>query len=216
MTGGKSSKEEPGAQMASATNILAGQFGIAGRQAPAISAPLTMDLSELFRAHHALVLKAAYRVTGSMSEAEDVLQTVFLRLAGRDFAQAAVGNIQGYLHRAAVNAALDIVRARQEGRQQPLDDTFELPSTGAHGSPERQRASGEIRAWLQEALGRLNPRAAEAFALRYLEEIDNQEIAKLMGMSESAVGVLLHRTRTQLQKDYEKQMGSQARTGERQ
>ena len=39
-------------------------------------------LEQLFRAHQSLVLKAAYRVTGRMSDAEDVLQTVFLRLAG--------------------------------------------------------------------------------------------------------------------------------------
>ncbi|MBV8206794.1 MAG: RNA polymerase sigma factor [Acidobacteria bacterium] len=172
-----------------------------------------MELAELFRAHHALVLKAAYRVTGSMSDAEDVLQTVFLRLAGRDFSQASVANIQGYLHRAAVNAGLDVVRARQEGRQQALDDRFELPSTGAFGSPERQRASAEIRAWLENALLELSPRAAEAFALRYLEELDNQEIARLLGMTETAIGVLLHRTRAQLQKDYEKKLGSKAVLG---
>lgn len=205
-------KEERMGEMASASNILAGQVGMFAARTSAVPAQQSMELSELFRAHHALVLKAAYRVTGSMSDAEDVLQTVFLRLAGRDFTQAVVGNLQGYLHRAAVNAALDIVRARQEGRQQPLDETFEPPSTGAFGAPERQRASGEIRAWLQEALGRLSPRAAEAFALRYLEEMDNQEIARMLGMSESAIGVLLHRTRAQLQKDYEQKMGPHKRS----
>ena len=204
------------AQMASATNILGGQLGFSGGQATPIPAPATMDLAELFRQHNGLVLRAAYRVTGSMNDAEDVLQTVFLRLVGRDFAQAAVGNLQGYLHRAAVNAALDIVRARQEGRLQALDDTFEPASTGAHGAPERQRASAEIRAWLHEALGRLSSRAAEAFALRYLEELDNQEIARMLDMSDSALGVLLHRTRAQLQKDYEQRMGRIRRTGERQ
>lgn len=200
---------EEKAQMASATNILAGSLGMAGVKAPVVPLITSMDLSELYRAHNALVLKAAYRVTGSMSDAEDVLQTVFLRLAGRDFTTA-VGNIQGYLHRAAVNAALDIVRSRRESTQQPLDDTFELPATSAHASPERARASSEIRSWLQLALTKLQPRAAEAFALRYLEEIDNQEIARIMGMSESAIGVLLHRTRAQLQKDYEQQMKSRA------
>jgi RNA polymerase sigma-70 factor (ECF subfamily) len=205
--------KEQKTQMASASNILTGTLGITGPPATAMAAAATMDLAELFRAHQGLVLKSAYRVTGSMTDAEDVLQTVFLRLAGRDFAKASVGNLQGYLHRAAVNAALDIVRARQDGRQQVLDETFELASSGAHGAPERQRASGEIRAWLQQALGRLSPRAAEAFAMRYLEELDNQEIAPLLGMSESALGVLLHRTRAQLQKDYEQVMGR--RTAER-
>ncbi len=69
-------------------------------------------LDEVFRAHYSRVLKAAYRVTGSMSDAEDVLQTVFLRLARRDLATEGVANLESYMYRAAVNAALDLLRAR--------------------------------------------------------------------------------------------------------
>ena len=164
----------------------------------------SLNLETLFRRHQTLVMRSAYRITGSMNDAEDVLQTVFLRLAGRDFDSAMVGNIEGYLHRAAVNAALDLVRARQEGRKQALEDAPEPTATGSDASPERAQASAEIRAWLQQALTRLTPRAAEVFALRYLEEMDNHEIAEMLKVSESAVGVLLHRTRAQLQKDYRK------------
>ena len=163
-------------------------------------------LEQLFRAHQSLVLKAAYRVTGSMSDAEDVLQTVFLRLAGRDFESAMVGNIEGYLHRAAVNAALDIIRSRQEGRNMPLENAPEPTATSASAAPDRAQASAEIREWLQTALSRLSPRAAEVFALRYLEELDNHEIARMLKVTETSIGVLLHRTRAQLQKDYHKNM----------
>src|SRR5205823_7292085 len=86
-------------------------------------------LEQLFRAHQSLVLKAAYRVTGRMSDAEDVLQTSLLRLAGRDFEAAVVGNIEGYLHRAAVNAALDIIRSRQDARNMPLEAAPEPTGT---------------------------------------------------------------------------------------
>jgi RNA polymerase sigma-70 factor, ECF subfamily len=163
-------------------------------------------LEQLFRAHQSLVMKAAYRVTGRMSDAEDVLQTVFLRLAGRDFESAVVGNIEGYLHRAAVNAALDIIRSRQDARNMPLEDAPEPTATSASTAPDRAQASAEIREWLRTALSRLSPRAAEVFALRYLEELDNQEIARLLKVTETSVGVLLHRTRAQLQKDYRKNM----------
>ena len=196
-TGSRPTKEP----MAAAANALPGQNAMAAANAVHGA---TLELETLFRRHQVLVMKSAYRVTGSMTDAEDVLQTVFLRLAGRDFDSAMVGNIEGYLHRAAVNAALDLVRARQEGRKQALEDVAEPVAVGAEASPERARASAEIRTWLQNALTRLTPRAAEVFALRYLEEMDNHEIAALLKTSESAIGVLLHRTRAQLQKDYRK------------
>jgi len=198
---GSKPRQEP---MAAAANAIARQNPMAA--ASEVIPTQGLELEALFRRHQTLVMKAAYRVTGSMNDAEDVLQTVFLRLAGRDFDAAMVGNIEGYMHRAAVNAALDLVRARQEGRKQPLDDAPELPATGAEASPERAQASAEIRGWLQQALTRLSPRAAEVFALRYLEEIDNHEIASMLKVSETSIGVLLHRTRSQLQKDYRKNM----------
>ena len=63
-------------------------------------------LSDLFAMHHRRVLMAAYRITGSMADAEDVAQSIFLRLAaGTEFA---VSNAGSYLYRAAINGALDL------------------------------------------------------------------------------------------------------------
>lgn len=56
------------------------------------------------------VYRAAYRVTGSSTDAEDVLQTVFLRLARRAPGDSLGEDAGGYLHRAAVHAALDVLR----------------------------------------------------------------------------------------------------------
>ena len=70
------------------------------------------QLEEVFRAHQACVLKAAYRITGSMADAEDVSQSVFLRLARGTVDPGRISNLQNYLHRSAVNAALDLIRSR--------------------------------------------------------------------------------------------------------
>jgi len=81
--------------------------------APTEPADLSVkDLEQIFRENHALVFRAAYRITGNATDAEDVLQTVFLRMLKRDTAREPVGNMASFLHRSAVNAALDLARSR--------------------------------------------------------------------------------------------------------
>ena len=77
------------------------------------------DLERIFGEHHGLVFRAAYRITGNASDAEDVLQTVFLRLLKREPEAEPVGHMASFLHRAAVNAALDLMRSPAKGAAHP-------------------------------------------------------------------------------------------------
>ena len=148
-------------------------------------------LEEAFRKHRMSVFRAAYRFTGNAADAEDVLQTVFLRLARRD--DADIANVGGYLYRAALNAALDVLRSRQTAASQPFDEASAEP---------RSSHDHELRAQLRAALAKLNPRHAEMFVLRYVEEHSNREIAQILGTSQAVVAVTLFRVRRQLQKDF--------------
>jgi RNA polymerase sigma-70 factor (ECF subfamily) len=161
-------------------------------------------LESIFRAHHGMVLKAAYRLTGSLNDAEDVAQTVFLRLVQKHFDAVEVANLEGYLYRAAVNAALDVVRARREERNQPLDEGM-LPGGGPFIAADRMQASAEVREWLRRALAGMPPKPAEIFVLRYIEELDVRDIAQMLQLSRAAVVVSLHRSRRHLQKEFQKQ-----------
>ena len=67
--------------------------------------------------------------------------------------------------------------------------------------PDAAQEAGEIRDWLRRALAALPPRAAEVFALRYLEGEANRDIARMLGISRISVAVSLHRTRQRLQSD---------------
>jgi RNA polymerase sigma-70 factor (ECF subfamily) len=154
------------------------------------------QLEEVFRAHHARVLKAAYRVTGSMADAEDVAQSVFLRLAQGTVDRGRIANLPSYLHRSAVNGALDLIRSRGHREVVPVETANELQSHSA----ERALSSLEIKDWLRRELAALSPRAAEMFALRYLEGLDNSEIALTMSTSPTVVAVTLYRARAQLKK----------------
>ena len=125
-------------------------------------APVTLqDLEAVFQRHNRLVFRSAYRVTGNHSDAEDVMQTVFLRLLRREGSLELGSNPEGYLHRAAVNAALDLLRSRKSARSISLEDTSAQATQDFSPGPEARHAATEIREWLRDAVGRLNNTAAE-------------------------------------------------------
>lgn len=162
-----------------------------------------LDLREIFEQHHAQIFRTAYRITGSGPDAEDVLQTVFLRLLRReDDVELAPNAAARYLHRAAVNASLDLLRARKRARAVDVEEVgpaaFVQPESEG---PESRSRAREIAAWLRRAVSRLSPRSAEIFTLRYLEGYGNREIAEMLGTSQTAVAVTLHRTRNRLGKE---------------
>src|SRR5947207_4140877 len=80
------------------------------------------ELEMLFRAHHDRVFRTAHRITGSPADAEDVLQTVFLRLAKGQEAYDLSNNAGAYLARAAINASLDLMRSRIRMKSVGLSD----------------------------------------------------------------------------------------------
>lgn len=165
-----------------------------------------MDVEDLFRRYHAMVFRAAYRICGNLSDAEDALQTVFLRLMRRD-RNAAVGQPENYLRRAAANAALDILRTRQSAHRVALSDVEPVLAEDSSRSPESRHRAREARDWLRHAVANLAGRAADFFALRYFEGLDNQEIARMYDTSHHVVAVTLHRTREKLEKEYRERFG---------
>ena len=150
------------------------------------------EIEEIFRAHHGLIFRVAYRITGSATEAEDVLQTVFLRLLARNQPAPLAEHREGYLRRAAVNASLDVLRRRRGQEQvESLEDFPDL----AH------RDARELEDVLRRSIARLRPPAAEIFVLRFLEGHSYAEIARMLGVSQVRVAVTLHRTRRRLKKE---------------
>jgi RNA polymerase sigma-70 factor (ECF subfamily) len=168
-------------------------------QTPLTSPPGTLET--LFREHHGAVYRAAYRITGNAMDAEDVLQTVFTRLLRREEQPDLSENAGSYLHRAAVNAALDLMRRRKRARKVDLDEVGDNLVDTHDPGPERTQGSREIKSRLRAAMSQLSPRQAEIFTLRYLEGLGNLEIAKLLGASQTSIAVLLHRARHRLQKE---------------
>lgn len=174
---------------------------------PSSPADPSPDLDTLYRAHSAAVLSAAYRVTGDAAEAEDVLQTVFMRLLHRDGPPDLSPSPGAYLKRAAVNAAIDVVRRRSTTRRVSLDLVEPVLEDRPGRSPGEALRVSELKDWLRAAIGRVSPAAAEVFSLHYFEELDHTAIAHTLDITTNAVAVLLHRARKQLRADLEGAQG---------
>src|SRR5436190_21019777 len=93
------------------------------------------EFEQIFQEHSRLIYRTAFGVTGNPQDAEDILQTIFLRLLRREFPPDLKRNPKAYLYRAAVNVSLDTVRARR--RRVLVDDAESLDLLVApHTSPE--------------------------------------------------------------------------------
>ena len=153
----------------------------------------------LFHQHNQRVFRTAYRVT-----AEDVLQTVFLRMARGAETAGATENKEAYFSRAAINASLDLLRSRKRSKAVAIDD-LENEASVAPGvskqTPETHHEDKELRKLIREAVAKLGDTAGQMFALRYFEGYGNGEIAELMNTSALVVGVTLHRARARLRKE---------------
>jgi RNA polymerase sigma factor (sigma-70 family) len=149
--------------------------------------------AELYERHYEAVFRAALRVTGSPADAEDVLQTVFLRVLARggdieieDVAAAPAA----YFRRAAVNAAVDVLR-RRELRAESVYDR-EAPHVAA-------QPPVLLKERLRRAIAVLDSDDASLFLLRYVEGLSIEELAGMFGMQKNNVTVRLHRIRHRLQ-----------------
>jgi RNA polymerase sigma-70 factor (ECF subfamily) len=182
------------------------EIRVSGRNTAGLTA-----LDELFREHHSRIYRAAYRVTGSSSDAEDVVQTIFLRIMKRDEDLVLGPSVASYLYRSAVNAALDLLRSRGRARAVGLDEAAE--DVENMGIEQRSQAEArlegkEMRQSLRVALAKMHPRSAEIFALRYFEGYGNTEIADMFDTSRSSIAVTLHRTRNRLKQELADLMGA--------
>jgi RNA polymerase sigma-70 factor (ECF subfamily) len=157
---------------------------------------LAQEFEEIFREHYQLVYRTAFSVTGSRQDAEDVLQTIFLRLLQREVPPDLRRSPKAYLYRAAVNLSLNAIRSRK--RRSVTDDDVENLET-----PDREAGSSsddDIQRSLLDAIARLKPRAVEILILRYEHNYSDAEIAKMLGKSRGTIAVTLYRARARLKK----------------
>jgi len=139
---------------------------------------------QLMRRHERLVLVTALRLLGSLADAQDASQEVFLKLYRSLAKVEAQGNISGWLYRVTVNACHDL-RRRRPAAAVPMEDAGELASGEA--VPQEQTAELERRRVLRMSLRTLSEKERAALVLRDLEGLSTGEVARVLGSSEATV-----------------------------
>jgi RNA polymerase sigma-70 factor, ECF subfamily len=169
--------------------------------APRVTTPtLPEEFERIYCEHSKFIYRTAYRITGNSEDAEDAMQTLFLRILRRELPADFSRNPKAYLYRAAVNIALNIVRARKSS---PLSDSC-CPDPV---STEETRGEAEIRQRLLRAMADLRPRAAEILILRHVHGYSDAEIAEFLGTSRGTIAVSLFRSRARLRKSIRALLG---------
>lgn len=141
-----------------------------------------MDVVELFHRYKDDVYRLAVCCTRSPQEAEDICQTVFLKLLEQR--EIAPGKERAWLMQVTVNQCRSLLRSSWWKHTVSLDETLPAPDREATG--------------VRQALMKLKPKYRVVVYLRYYEECTTGEIARLLRISPSAVTTRLNRAREQL------------------
>jgi RNA polymerase sigma-70 factor (ECF subfamily) len=153
-------------------------------------------LTERFERHRPHLRAVAYRMLGSVSEAEDALQEAWLRI--RDEDPRRVENMQAWLTTVVGRVCLNLLRSRRRRREEPNDVHVPDPIVALAGEadPEREALLGDsVGLALLVVLDELSPAERLAFVLHDAFGVSFAEIAEVLGRSEPAAQQLASRAR---------------------
>lgn len=142
-------------------------------------------VAERFEAHRGRLFGVAYRMLGTVTDAEDVVQDAWLRWSAHD--RADVDDDEGYLVRVATNLALDRLRSVRAKREQYVGPWLPEPVITAPDAAEHAEVADSVSTALLVVLETLTPLERAVFVLREAFGFPYTEIAKALGRSEASV-----------------------------
>ena len=156
----------------------------------------------LVRSYDQSVLRVAMNLLRSPEEARDVYQEAFLKVYRNLKSFRFDCSFHTWLYRIVTNLCLDALRKRRVRREENtivdtgegvLDRMDTVEEGRAHGDPQRQLLSRQLRARIEKVLGELTPRERTVFELRHYQGLRLRTIGELLGTSEEAAKNCLFR-----------------------
>ena len=149
------------------------------------------DWGRIVERHAERVFRIAFRILGSVHDAEDVSQVVFTE-AVQLHAAGPVQSWTGLFVRLATLRAIDLLRRRRSTVE--LDEGDRISNVG----PPDEAVGAELAAWLRDAAAKLPEQQAAIFSLTYFEQLDRDEVAAVLSVSPETVSTALYKARQRL------------------
>ena len=148
-----------------------------------------------FEPHRSHLRGVAYRMLGSLAEADDAVQEAWLRLDRAD--PSDVANPRGWLTTVVARICLDMLRTRTSRREEPLDPRADRPATT--DAKQEMMLADSVGLALLVVLDKLEPAERLAFVLHDLFGLPFDEIATIVSRSPDAARQLASRARRRVQ-----------------
>jgi RNA polymerase sigma-70 factor (ECF subfamily) len=154
-------------------------------------------LAERFEENRGHLRGLAYRMLGSLSDADDAVQESWLRLSRNG--AGGIQNLGGWLTTVVARVSLDMLRSRNSRREEPLEQpTVPEPVAPKHAAPDPEHEillADSVGLALLVVLDRLDPAERLAFVLHDMFDLSFDEIAGIVGRSPEAARQLASRAR---------------------
>lgn len=156
-------------------------------------------LAERFEHNREHLRAVAYRMLGSLSEADDAVQEAWLRLSGADADE--IDNLGGWLTTVVGRVCLDMLRSRRSRGEQPLDVRPTDPASTADDVDPEQEAvlADSVGLAMLVVLDKLTPAERLAFVLHDMFAVPFDDIAPMVGRTPEAARQLASRARRRVQ-----------------
>jgi len=152
---------------------------------------------ELYRQHARRLFSLVVRMIGSVEDAEDLLQEVFLQAHRKLAGFRGESTLGTWLYRLTMNHCLDHLRGRQ-AKMSRATDSLDDEGTVEPMAPAPAVPAAVSRMDLEKAIGALPPGSRAAFLLHDVEGFEHREIAGILGVSEGTSKSQVHKARLKL------------------
>jgi RNA polymerase sigma-70 factor, ECF subfamily len=152
---------------------------------------------ELYRRHSGRLYNLVYRMVGSVHEADDLLQEVFLHVHRKLGSFRGDSSLATWLYRLGMNHCLDYLRGRQ-AKMGRATDSLDAEGMAEPVAPDPVVPVAISRMDLERAIARLPEGCRAAFLLHDVEGFDHREVARILGVSEGTSKSQVHKARMRL------------------
>lgn len=160
------------------------------------------DWQIIIEQHGPAVWKTAYRLLGNSADAADCFQETFIS-ALKFHRRRKVRNFSALLIRFATARAMDQLRRRSRRVSLELTQSDSSDMASKNPGPVQVVQRQELTDMLRDSLSKLPLREAEAFCMRYLNDMSYRQIADELGITTNATGVLIHRAKAKLRESFD-------------